>query len=367
MQHILSFMDKKITEVTNRGCLRKLDCPTDLIDFSSNDYFGWSSYLHRYGQIKKLEEKNQDRSLGATGSRLISGNSHLAEELEKEIAHYHQSEGALLFSSGYMANLGLFSSLGQKGDTIIVDEYIHASTIDGCRLSMANKYRFKHNDVDDLHKKLSKSKGKTIVAIESLYSMDGDFAPIREIVEVCLQHNAALIVDEAHALGSFGSGRVQHLGFQHQVFARIFTYGKALGCHGAAVVGNDLLMRYLINFCRTFIYSTAMPIHQLLAIKSGYSLLPEAKETMAELQRKCRLFNKEMDLEEESLASPIKTIITPGNKEVMAVSLKLRGFGFDVKAIRSPTVPEGLERLRICLHTFNTDDEITTLCSKLRN
>lgn len=366
MKPVLSLLEKKLTHVKKEGRLRQLAPPEGLVDFSSNDYFGWSTNSPRSRHLRKLEGQQHHHSLGATGSRLLSGNSELAEGIEQEIAQFHQSEAALLFSSGYMANVGLFSSLGQKGDTYIVDEYIHASIIDGCRLNPAKRYRFKHNDVEDLRKKLHNSKGRSLVAIESLYSMDGDIAPVQEILALCQEYEAALIVDEAHALGVYGSGIVQQLGLQDGVFARIITYGKALGCHGSAIVGSQLLRDYLINFCRTFIYSTAMPLHQLLAIQTGYHLLQGAAPNMATLQRKCLLFDQAMDLKKETWASPIKTVIKPGNQEVMQLSLDLKKSGFDVRPIRSPTVPAGSERLRICLHTFNTDDEILALCSKLK-
>ncbi|HCW08412.1 MAG TPA: 8-amino-7-oxononanoate synthase, partial [Cytophagales bacterium] len=194
------------------------------IDFASNDYLGFAQHpeLTVHG--------NPSLKSGATGSRLISGNSMEAEEAEKTIARFHRAEAALIFNSGYAANVGLCSCIASKDDTFISDELIHASMIDGIRMSFASKLKFKHNDVDDLENKLTKATGNKFVAIESLYSMDGDEAPLKKIIEVCEKHSAQLIVDEAHAVGVFGAhgeGLVNHYQLEDKVFACVYTFGKA--------------------------------------------------------------------------------------------------------------------------------------------
>ena len=192
------------------------------------------------------------------------------------LADFHKAESGLIFNSGYDANLGLFSCIAKKEDTLICDELIHASIIDGCRLSYANRFRFAHNDVEDLEDKLRRSKGNIFVAVESVYSMDGDMAPLKEIAAVCKKYNASLIVDEAHATGLFGDqgrGLVSQHGLEQEVFARVHTFGKALGCHGAVILGSETLRNYLVNFARSFIFTTALPVHSLIAVKCAYEML----------------------------------------------------------------------------------------------
>lgn len=248
---------KKLAERKSSGTYRTLKPESNLIDFCSNDYLGFSRSAIVKDKIN--EEINNNRLVlnGSTGSRLISGNLAYTENLEKEISTLFKSEAGLLFNSGYDANLGLLSSLPQRGDTIITDEFIHASVIDGARLSYANRYTFKHNDVVSLEAKLKQAKGNCYVVIESVYSMDGDSPPILELLKLTEQYNAHLIVDEAHAVGLYYTGIITQLKLEDRVFARIVTFGKALGCHGAIILGSNLLREYLINFARSFIYTTA--------------------------------------------------------------------------------------------------------------
>ncbi|QNL48547.1 8-amino-7-oxononanoate synthase [Olivibacter sp. SDN3] len=351
------------------GELRELSTTKGLVDFCSNDYFGWAS-SEAFGVYVNALLKESNLSMGATGSRLLSGNSHFIEALEHEIASFHMAESALFLCSGYMANVGLMTALGQRNCYILRDEYVHASVVDGCRLSLARSYHFKHNDLDDLASKLIKVDAPRYVVVESLYSMDGDFAPIRDLIVLCKQYDAFLIVDEAHALGVFGGGLVQTLGLQHDVFARVVTFGKALGSQGAAIVGSHVLKQYLINFCRPFIYSTAPALFQLITVKVGYHFLRNEQQKQDELQDKCRFFMLEMSNrlpKPMQRLSPIQTYIVPENDAVKAASLALQYAGFDVRAIRSPTVKKGQERLRICLHTFNKATEIRALCKVLKD
>lgn len=302
---------------------------------------------------------------GSTGSRLLSGNSAYAENLEHEIAALHKSESGLIFNSGYDANLGLFSSVPQRGDTVIHDELAHASIIDGVRLSYARRHAFRHNDLNSLEQKLKHAKGNCYVAIESVYSMDGDTPPIEDIIDVTEKYNAHLIVDEAHAVGLFNYGIINRLNLQDRIFARVVTFGKALGCHGAIVLGSDLLKNYLVNFARSFIYTTASPPHQLASVKMAYRLLPESADEAEILKNNIILFKQKMSDNAASLLigseSAIQCLVLGNSEKAKLAAAYLQKAGMDVRPIVSPTVPEGSERIRICLHSFNTEKEISLL------
>jgi 8-amino-7-oxononanoate synthase len=365
------FMIAKLTERRENGLLRKLTDVTLPYDFCSNDYLGFA----RSAELRKaiqLESQNIDHyQNGAGGSRLLSGNHPYTEQTEKFVAVFHHAASGLIFNSGYDANIGLLSALAQRGDTLITDELIHASLIDGARLSNATRYKFKHNDTDDLEQKLKIAKGIIYVAIESVYSMDGDCAPLNEISKLCKQYNANLIVDEAHSIGVFGEkgkGLVVQLGLEHEVFARIVTFGKALGVHGAIVLGSHHLREFLINFARSFIYTTAAPIHHIVAINCAYRLLSSANYE-AQIKTKIELYlslAEQLQVKKTASQSAIQTILCNGNEEARALAIHLQNAGFDVRPILSPTVAAGKERLRICLHTFNTDQEIESLVETLK-
>jgi 8-amino-7-oxononanoate synthase len=367
MIEINTLMETKIRQREMIGSSKQLVLHPNLIDFSSNDYFGWARSPEMKTYLMSITHENAHLTVGATGSRLLTGNSRLALDIEEEIAAYHQSEAALLMSSGYLANQGLLAALGTKGSNIIRDEHAHASFIDGCRLSFARNLHFKHNDLTDLEFKLAQCKGLCYVVVESLYSMDGDFAPLTDLVHLCKQKGALLIVDEAHAIGVYGAGLVQSQYLQDSVFARTITFGKALGGQGAAILGSYHLKRFLINFCRPLIFSTAMSFPQLFVIKAGYYLLKKDRKIAEELQQKCALFAKEMKLAQENiLFSPIQAIKITGNTAVDQAATALINAGFDVRPIKSPSVPKGGERLRICIHAFNTDKEIIDLTRLLQ-
>ncbi|QNK63809.1 aminotransferase class I/II-fold pyridoxal phosphate-dependent enzyme [Pedobacter sp. PAMC26386] len=349
---------------------RSLQYENNLYDFSSNDYLGFSRSSELHQLIRSALDEYPQTLSGATGSRLLSGNSAFAEQLEKEIADYHHAANGLIFNSGYAANTALFSCLPQKDDTIIHDELIHASTIDGSRLSYATRLKFKHNNLEDLEKKLRGSTGVCYVAVESIYSMDGDMADLIGISSLCQLYNAHLIVDEAHAFGVTGTGLVDLLGIQEAVFARIITFGKALGLHGSIILGTDLLRDYLINFARPFIYTTALPFSQLLAIRISYKHLLAYPDLQVKLKHKSLLLKTNLpqqnQLHQEDNTGAIHCILLPGNAEAIQFSRALQGNGFDVRPILNPTVPKGKERLRICVHLHNTDEEILDLCHNIK-
>lgn len=277
----------RLAKRENENSLRKLTTPHNIIDFCSNDYLGFAKSGSLKEKILRFSKYLEDQlTVGSTGSRLISGNSALIESLESFISGYHNAEAGLIFNSGYDANIGLFASILQKDDTIFFDELVHASIHDGMRLGKANTIPFRHNDIDDLKSKFENATGTSYVVVESIYSMDGDVAPLKEISDICVFNNANLIVDEAHAtgvIGAAGKGLVNDLALENKVFARVYTFGKALGCHGAIILGSELLRNYLVNFARSFIYTTALPFHTLVSIKSAYDLLSESEETIDDL------------------------------------------------------------------------------------
>lgn len=346
------------------------------IDFSSLDYLGLSANRDFQKQLKELIISSKHNHIGSTGSRLISGNHDLFFELEEQIAKYHQSSAGLIFNSGYDANLGLFSALGNKDTIFIYDELCHASIRDGIRLSFAKAWHFTHNDLLDLEKKINQAKTfdkNIIIAVEALYSMDGDFAPLVEICSLADKYAAQVIVDEAHSsgvYGKFGQGRVCELSLEKKVFARVNTFGKALGTHGAIVLGSELLKNYLINFSRSFIYTTALSSHSLLAIKLAYQFLPNLENERQHLKDLSKYLNVECKkhFAENYLSSnsQIHSLLIAGNQRVKSMASYLNEFGFNAPAILSPTVAQGQERLRICLHAFNDCGQVDRLILQLQ-
>ncbi len=359
----------KLQERHTTGNLRRLTTHREPVDFFSNDYLG----IATGGILNKMiaERFPKPGATGSTGSRLLSGNNEAFEALEHTIASFHKAEAALVFNSGYDANTGLISSIALRHTTILYDELCHASIIDGVRLSLCSgKYKFRHNDLNDLQEKLLRYRdvGSVIVVVESVYSMDGDMAPLTEMAQLCLASDAQLIVDEAHATGIFGphgEGLVCALGLEDQVFARIHTFGKALGCHGAAIVGSSTLKQYLINFSRSFIYTTALPQHSVQAIDCAYNYLSAPHFTNQPLHDNISYIRQQIKLKgitgwAES-NSPIQVRIAGSNEQALSLATQMREGGLQVKAILSPTVPGGSERVRVCLHSFNTSFEIDRL------
>jgi 8-amino-7-oxononanoate synthase len=369
---------EKLQERQEANALRQLPAQATGADFSSNDYLGFSSSAAIAEEAYKYLTHFGLAGNGATGSRLLTGNHDLYNVTETAIAEFHKAESALIFNSGYDANVGLFSSVPQKQDVVLYDEYIHASIRDGLRLSNANTYKFRHNDVNHLGKLITRHRdacAEVYIAVESVFSMDGDSAPLTAIVKLAQKHNFRLIVDEAHALGVIGDsgqGLVQYLGLEQEVFARIMTFGKGLGCHGAAVLGSPELKTYLVNFARSFIFTTGLPPHSVATILAAYNHLgQQGKNEVEKLKDIVSFFNAELDrqnLMEHFIISDsaIHCAVISGNDKVKNISSVLQGNGFDVKPILSPTVPKGQERLRICLHSYNTKDEITSLLIALR-
>ena len=368
---LLAQLQEKLDKRLQEGNLRSLKSQTNLADFCSNDYLGLARNKGLEEIISlKVKELAQPR-LGATGSRLISGTHPYMLKTEAFLAKMWEAEAALVFNSGYQLNTALLATIPQKGDTILSDQLIHASLREGARLSFAQRFYFKHNDLEDLEKKIRKSTGNIFVVIETVYSMDGDKAPIAEMIQICKKYNAHLIVDEAHSTGVYGKSGEGWL-YEHRlhqnIFARIYTFGKAIGGHGACIVGSRTLIDYLINFARAFIYTTALPLHTWAHIYEAFNYIKANTQLQKQLKDNIVRFREALrDLPQlRESDTPIQVVQIGGNERTKKVALKLQENGFDVRAVLSPTVQKGKEIVRICLHSFNTEEEIQRLCKSIK-
>lgn len=365
MDNLKYSLSKKLFERFQNGNVRNLSNSFEGIDFCSNDYLGLSNLPSLKEQIYKSLEK--EFPLGATGSRLLSGNSKLAMDLEEELAIRFNSESALLFNSGMDLNMGILSTIPTEGDTIILDQYIHASLKMGAKLSKASTFFFRHNSLEHLKRKLSMAKGNIFVVIESVYSMDGDMAPLKEMVELCEKYGANLLVDEAHGAGVFGPksrGLVSQLGLEKRVFGRIITFGKAFGAHGAVLLSDPVIIKYLVNFCQPFIYTTALPPHSLISIREAIRFTWENPKHQTDLHKNIELFKREMGITNHD--SPIFPIRFPDCELLGKTYLSLKEKGFKTFPIYSPTIQKGTERLRICIHSFNEEKDILSLAKEIK-
>ncbi|WP_163409282.1 aminotransferase class I/II-fold pyridoxal phosphate-dependent enzyme [Flavobacterium ajazii] len=375
-------LNQKLENRKLNNSLRKLPAFNNLVDFSSNDYIGFSKSESIFKHTHAYLLENEIFQNGATGSRLISGNHSLYQIAETFISQFHDAESALIFNSGYDANIGFFSALPQRNDVILYDELSHASIRDGITMSNAKSYKFNHNDFEDLERliikfQFSKSQIPTniYVVTETVFSMDGDSPNLEELVQLTEKYNCYLVVDEAHTLGVFGEkgeGLTQYQQLHHRIFSRIMTFGKGLGCHGAVVLGSIELKEYLVNFARSFIYTTGLSPHSVATILVAYQQLEIEKETIEKLRQNIILFNQQKNLLGLKpmfvrSKSAIQSAIIPGNGNVKQIAQQLQDKGFDVKPILSPTVPEGQERLRFCIHSYNTEEEINQVLEFLRD
>ncbi|KAH6603809.1 hypothetical protein Trco_007255 [Trichoderma cornu-damae] len=403
---------------SSQGRLRRLTIPCpEAVDFSSNGYLSLSSnaavksaYLSLIQPCLQSAGPESGFGLGSGGSRLLDGNSAFAEDLEGRIAGFHGADAGLLFTSGFEANTGLFACVPQRGDVIVYDELIHASVHDGMRLSRARRIPFAHNRVyddpaasggaggkgecqslDSLLRSLSEGadgadvrdgKKNVFVAVEAVYSMDGDVAPLKEMVQ-CVerrlpQGNGHIIVDEAHSTGIFGRqgrGLVCQLGLQDRIWGRVHTFGKAMGCSGAIVLCSSTARSYLINYARSFIYTTAMAFPSLASIRTTYDFLAQgrAEPLLRHLQSLIRHAHSLLTgivarrrpapelfrINPETPRSPILPLLTD---RARGLAQHCQERGFAVRPIVAPTVPAGRERVRVCLHAGNTLEEVEGLC-----
>jgi len=349
-------LEEKLAERERTGNVRSLPVLVPgLTDFCGNDYLGFSAALTADGHLPA----------GSTGSRLISGNHPVFYTLENEILPaFHGFESALFFASGYTANTGLFSCIAGRGDTILYDEKVHASIRDGIRLGLSKAHAFRHNSVEDLEARIQRASGQVFVAVESIYSMDGDLAPLQEIAALCKRYRAFLIADEAHALGVYGKGLIDEYRLQQEVFAAVFTYGKAFGTHGAAVCGPEILKRFLLNFSRPFIYTTAPAPEAVQHVIDAYTLFSsgEGQRRYAKLREMIAYWNAGPVFTYFSRnPSAIQCVYIQGNEAARSLEQELQQSGFSVRAILHPTVAEGEERIRISLGAARSEAEIDRL------
>ena len=395
MQRIEKDLEKRLRERKRNGTFRSLvtSVQDDAVgDFTSNDYLGFARNSNLIAMIRSEELKyGSNCSLGSTGSRLLSGNSYLFREIETFLAHFHQAQDALLLNSGFDANLGLFSSISKECDAFVYDELIHASVHMGMKSGRSsNLFPFKHNSVDSLLSVIqtfyasTRDEPSVFVAVESIYSMDGTLCKLAEMISVVREagfDNVHFIVDEAHSTGvrgNEGRGLVQELGLTDQVFARVHTFGKALGCHGAVIVGPTVLKEYLINYAKPLVFSTSLPNHSLVSIQCAYRYLIENFTPLStRLSMLISHFRQSFRGQTENLKTlgisllesntAIQGLIVPGNHNCIQVATIARNapFHLDVRPIRFPTVTKGMERIRICIHAHNSISEIDRLVEGL--
>jgi 8-amino-7-oxononanoate synthase len=341
----------RLAELEAAGLTRSLRPPTG-IDLSSNDYLG----LSRHPLVRqRMSEAITSEGCGSTGSRLLTGERDNFAELERRFATFKGAERSLYFSSGYLANLAVLTTLPETGDIIFSDERNHASLIDGARLSRARRVIFPHGDVTALARLLGGAGAQKFVVTESLFSMDGDDAPLADYAALCREHGAALIVDEAHAVGIYGrrgSGLLEMMGAEALV--SIDTAGKALGVCGAFVSGPAWVIDSLIQRARSFIFSTAPPPAVAAALQAGLMVIEsEPWRRHQLLQRAAYLRSR---LRNAGIAVPdgvshIVPVLIGENERAVRVAESLQRAGLDVRAIRPPSVPPGTARLRLSVHS----------------
>lgn len=343
------------------------------IDFCSHDYLGFSKLGLLERKLRETERLRDDLGSGSAGARWISGEHHLIGKVEEQIAMFHHARSALIFNSGYEAILGLLSSVPQSTDLILYDEQVNAPIRDGIRLSQARAYAFRHNEVESLEALIQQHQKyfeNIYVVVESVYAVEGNSAPLLELEEICQDfRNIFLIVDETHAIGVFGRqgrGLCNALSLETKVFARIYAYDKAMGCHGAAVVGSEALKDYLARYARTLTNTMALPYCSVEAIKHAYQLLIETDQK-DQLQSNIAYFYSRTASMKPCVRSQsaVHTFLAGSNELADQIDQELRTSHIHVRALRSPEVRPGQERICFTVHAFNTREEIDLLLGLL--
>jgi 8-amino-7-oxononanoate synthase len=358
----LARLSRELRELESRNQLRRLDLVPGT-DLSSNDYLGLARDPRLQEALARALAGNPPA--GSTGSRLLSGNSAAWMNLEEEFARFAGTEGALLFTSGYAANIGLLSSLLRPGDTVFSDAANHASIIDGIRLSKARRTIFPHLDLDYLEDALRRARdeGERFIVVESVFSMEGDRAPLEALAELAERYGADLMVDEAHSTGVFGPegrGLVAAAGLERRVLAVVHTCGKALASAGAFVCGSEKLKHFLINRARTFIFSTALPPCFAAQISAAARLARAAETERRQVAENSAYFRsrlREAGFEIGRTTTQIVPLMLGENETALAFAAELQRRGFAARAIRPPSVPAGTARLRLSL-TATLDREV---------
>ncbi len=355
----------RLEDLASKGLKRSLEAPSG-IDLCSNDYLG----MARHPRIcRRFAEAAKAMGVGSTGSRLLRGHRPSFRAVEERVAGLKGTQNALFLGSGWAANLGVLTAFAGEGDVVFSDELNHASLIDGMRLSKARRVVYPHCDAGALSELLESElcRGQRFVVTESLFSMDGDIAPLAQYAELQTRHGFAFVVDEAHAVGVYGktgSGLVEEMGCQDTVFLSVNSAGKALGVSGAFVCGPEWAIDYLIQAARPFVFSTAPPPAVAEAIDEALSILEESPDA----RDRVRGFGTSL---REALGmppgdSPIVPIVLGRNETAIHAASLLRQSGFDVRAIRPPTVPEGTARLRISLNANLEAEDIADFAGRLQ-
>jgi 8-amino-7-oxononanoate synthase len=366
-------LEKELREIEARGQLRSLEIPAG-INFCSNDYLRLAT--NPALRVAVMDAVARAERVGSTGSRLLAGNAHEWEELEREFGEFAGTDAALYFTSGYAANVGLLSAVLGRGDIVFSDAANHASLIDGARISGAEKVVFSHCDLAALelalHDRVSQP-GRKLVVTESVFSMDGDLAPLHEMTLLAKRYGAEMIVDEAHATGVFGPegrGRVAELGLVDEIFAVVHMCGKALASAGAFVCGGATLKKYLINRARTFLFNTALPPYFAEQIRAALALARGAdaeRERLRAMSARLREDLRVSGWDTGKSASQIVPVLLGGNDVATRMAVELGREGFAVRAIRPPTVTEGTARLRLSLNCGLKDEEISSFVRSMAN
>lgn len=352
--------------------LRRIEGPVDtwvtidgmrVLALCSNNYLGLANHP---GLASAAARAAETYGVGAGASRLISGSLAIHRDLETRLARFKHTESAVLFPTGYHANVGAITALVGRGDAVFSDQLNHASIIDGCRLSGAEVHVYPHADTGALDALLAarSTARRRLVVTDSVFSMDGDHAPLREICRVAAAHDAMVMVDEAHATGvegPTGAGLVEALGLGDVVTVQMGTLGKALGTAGAFVAGSSALIALLVNRARSFIYTTALPPPVVAAVDAALDVVerePERRARLATIAATLRARLAALGFEIPPGAGPIIPVITGSSERALAWSRGLLERGVFVQAIRPPTVPDGTARLRVTLMATHTDEDL---------
>lgn len=342
-----------------------------LLSFCSNDYLGLANDP---AVVAAFQAGAGAFGVGSGASHLVCGHHQQHQQLEQALAQHTGREAALLFSSGYQANLAVISTLMQRGDTLLQDKLNHASLLDGARLSQAHLLRYRHGDVAHLEQQLAAARGKVLVVTDGVFSMDGDVAPLRTLVELCQHYKAWLMVDDAHGYGVLGPDGAGSLAkarlSQDEVPILVGTLGKALGTAGAFVAGSQTLIDYLVQFARPYIYTTAMPPALASATLASLALVRDDQSRRMALQQRIGQFKAAMAsvaIERMPSDTPIQPLWLGENDKALQASARLRQAGILVTAIRPPTVPAGSARLRVTLSAAHSQDDIEQLIQALKS
>ena len=352
----------RLADLGSQGLLRRPQPPSG-IDLCSNDYLGLATHP---SLVQRLGDAVARDGCGSTGSRLLRGHRESFSGIEQRFATLKGTERSLYFSSGYLANLAVLSTLPEANDVVFSDARNHASLIDGLRLSRAQRVVFPHNNLNALSRLLTEDigAGQRFIVIESLFSMDGDFAPLAEYASACRRAGALLVVDEAHAVGVYGydgSGLIRATGIADDVLVSVNTAGKALGVAGAFVAGPAWVIDYLEQRARPFVFSTAAPPALAAALDAALDAVADEPERRQRLQARVGFLRArlaEMGIPLSPDASQIIPVVVGQNEEAVRLAAALQRRGFDVRAIRPPSVPEGTARLRISVNAGLSEDDL---------